>query len=316
MRLSECAGCAAKHVVHPACAASSPFRCTECAEAQCLLDNVVWFWSSSNVFRRAAFRLLGSGGSQFELSELVGGDWRLLARDDLRAVGQFWTGRYHKKVSFDYSEAWDRLCKAASGSADHSQHAMGKHDGGTHASVQQSDQEGARASTGAASAACWRTSEYSRQEKRTARPHLLQSEDDANVYVSRSRIAGWGLFARRSLKSGEQIIEYRGEQIGRALADHRERKYRLHPRHRDACYMFALSESKVIDATLLGNPARFINHCCAPNCTARVQAERIIILAKKDIPAGTELSYDYKFAGGDGDRVKCECRSNKCRTFI
>ena len=47
-----------------------------------------------------------------------------------------------------------------------------------------------------------------------------------------------------------------------------------------------------------GGLARFINHCCDPNCYTKIvtvdSAKHILIFSKRAIAAGEELSYDYK----------------------
>jgi hypothetical protein len=57
--------------------------------------------------------------------------------------------------------------------------------------------------------------------------------------------------------------------------------------------MFRLDEDRVIDATLSGGLARYINHSCNPNCVAEtVEVERdfrIIIFAKRRINRGEEV---------------------------
>lgn len=59
-------------------------------------------------------------------------------------------------------------------------------------------------------------------------------------------------------------------------------------------YMFRLDEERVVDATLCGGLARYINHSCNPNCVAEiVEVERdlrIIIFAKRRISRGEEVS--------------------------
>lgn len=58
--------------------------------------------------------------------------------------------------------------------------------------------------------------------------------------------------------------------------------------------MFRLDDNTVIDATISGGLARYINHSCEPNCVAEnVQIDRetkIIIFAKQKINKGDEVS--------------------------
>lgn len=58
-------------------------------------------------------------------------------------------------------------------------------------------------------------------------------------------------------------------------------------------YMFRLDERLVVDATLSGGLARYINHSCQPNCVAEtVEVDRnlrIIIFAKRRIARGEEV---------------------------
>lgn len=58
--------------------------------------------------------------------------------------------------------------------------------------------------------------------------------------------------------------------------------------------MFRLDEDRVVDATLSGGLARYINHSCNPNCVAEtVEVERdvrIIIFSKRRIQRGEEVS--------------------------
>lgn len=58
-------------------------------------------------------------------------------------------------------------------------------------------------------------------------------------------------------------------------------------------YMFRLDEERVVDATLCGGLARYINHSCNPNCVAEIvevdRDLRIIIFAKRRIARGEEV---------------------------
>jgi len=43
--------------------------------------------------------------------------------------------------------------------------------------------------------------------------------------------------------------------------------------------------------------------------------KRIIIVAKKEIPFGEELTYDYKLPFED-TKIKCECGASACSGFM
>ncbi len=51
------------------------------------------------------------------------------------------------------------------------------------------------------------------------------------------------------------------------------------------CYMFGIDDFQVVDATMAGNEARFINHSCEPNCYSRIITvdgkKKIMIFAKR-----------------------------------
>jgi histone-lysine N-methyltransferase SETD1 len=75
----------------------------------------------------------------------------------------------------------------------------------------------------------------------------------------------------------------------------------------------------VVDATKCGNLARFINHCCEPNCYAKVikidGQNKIVIYSKQPIGIGEEITYDYKFPIED-EKIRCLCGAKGCRKYL
>lgn len=140
------------------------------------------------------------------------------------------------------------------------------------------------------------------------------------VRFARSAIHNWGLYAEENIAANDMIIEYVGEKVRQQVADMRERRYLKSGI--GSSYLFRIDENAVIDATKRGGIARFINHSCTPNCTAKIirvdGSKRIVIYALRDINKDEELTYDYKFERewDSEDRIPCLCGSAGCKGFL
>ncbi|KAG8737652.1 histone methyltransferase set1 [Ceratobasidium sp. 414] len=134
---------------------------------------------------------------------------------------------------------------------------------------------------------------------------------------SRSPIHDWGLYAAEAIPSGDMVIEYVGEVIRQQVADKREKYYEK--TGIGSSYLFRVDDDSVVDATKKGNLGRLINHCCTPNCTAKIITingeKKIVIYAKTNIDVGDEITYDYHFPLED-QKIPCLCGSAKCRGFL
>ncbi|CAL9705937.1 unnamed protein product [Knipowitschia caucasica] len=147
--------------------------------------------------------------------------------------------------------------------------------------------------------------------------HLEKTSKEA-VGVYRSAIHGRGLFCKRNIEAGEMVIEYAGIVVRSVLTDKREKYY---DGKGIGCYMFRIDDFDVVDATMHGNAARFINHSCEPNCFSRVinveGRKHIVIFALRKIYRGEELTYDYKFPIEDASsKLNCNCGARRCRRFL
>ncbi|KAK5168258.1 uncharacterized protein LTR77_006827 [Saxophila tyrrhenica] len=161
---------------------------------------------------------------------------------------------------------------------------------------------------------------------------------------------GWGVYCDEDLIQGEFIDTYLGEIITNQEADRREQ---AGPKEKQS-YLYSLDKfvdnvedlthenCYVVDGQYIGGPTRFINHCCEPNCRQyTVSYDKnnpriydIAFFAVHNIPAGTELTFDYQ----DKDEVEedvavrqreaarrdpanagkqpCNCGARKCRGFL
>lgn len=138
----------------------------------------------------------------------------------------------------------------------------------------------------------------------TASPAL----ENPFVRFTNSRIHGTGGFARCDIPAGTRIIEYVGERIDKAEA--------LRRCEADNRYIFHIDETWDIDGNVPGNPARFINHSCAPNCETELDEGRVWIQALRDIEAGEELSFNYCYDLADYLEHPCRCGVPECVGYI
>jgi hypothetical protein len=90
------------------------------------------------------------------------------------------------------------------------------------------------------------------------------------------------------------------------------------------------SDLLVVDGEHFGGPTRFINHSCHPNLRifavslyrGDYRVYELAFFAIDEIPAGTELTFDYMDHDEDHDgvekegKVKCLCGALNCRGWL
>ncbi|WP_408242654.1 MULTISPECIES: SET domain-containing protein [Paraburkholderia] len=72
------------------------------------------------------------------------------------------------------------------------------------------------------------------------------------------------MFALQAIPAGQRILEYRGEVTSWRRASARHRRSGMHGH----TFIFGLADGRVIDGSVGGNSARWLNHSCKPNCEA------------------------------------------------
>ena len=123
-----------------------------------------------------------------------------------------------------------------------------------------------------------------------------------------SPIHGTGAFARSTIPAGTRIMEYVGEIISKAES--------LRRCEQGNHFIFALDERDDLDGNVPWNPARFLNHGCAANCEAMPDDDRIWIVARRDIAAGDELTFNYGYDLVDYGEHPCRCGAPECVGYI
>jgi uncharacterized protein len=129
-----------------------------------------------------------------------------------------------------------------------------------------------------------------------------------NLRIAPSPIHGQGGFATARITSGTRVIEYTGERITKAESCRRCEAQNW--------FIFGLDEEFDLDGNVEWNPARFLNHSCAPNCEAICEEGRVWIMALRDIQPGEEITFNYGYDLVDYQEHPCRCGAPGCAGYI
>ncbi|KAH9863440.1 hypothetical protein IAQ61_009718, partial [Plenodomus lingam] len=121
----------------------------------------------------------------------------------------------------------------------------------------------------------------------------LQRGIPRKTLLGQSTVHGFGLYAGEDIKKDDFIGEYKGEVISVQESNRRSTIYG----YQQTMYLFGLNKN----ATYMGNKLRFINNAdkkytnCSPKNLLCNQVYRIGLFASTNIPAGTELFFNYNY---------------------
>ncbi len=125
-------------------------------------------------------------------------------------------------------------------------------------------------------------------------------------YVGETNV-GKGLFAKRKINAGEEILIFEGSAVTSKQAE------RLDLEKYGKSMGNALQTGK--DRYIyLKEPGRIANHSCNPNAGIK---DDIKLVAIRDIPKGEEIRWDYSTSmDEDYWTMKCRCGEKNCRRVI
>ena len=128
-----------------------------------------------------------------------------------------------------------------------------------------------------------------------------------NVYVAESGIHGLGVFAARDFAAGEAVLVMDDSRVVDA-------RHPLRPELGEyAHHCDYLGGGRVV---LQGFPERHINSSCDPNAYARRAGGESLVVARRAIRAGEEITYDYIIDCHGGEVWQCNCGSPRCRGTV
>jgi SET domain-containing protein len=124
-----------------------------------------------------------------------------------------------------------------------------------------------------------------------------------------SPISRYGMFAKKKIKKNELILVWGGSvltkkdmaKLPKAVSDH-EYPLQVYPG-----IFFGPKRTGDIDQ------AEMVNHSCDPNAGIKGQC---VLVARRDIKPGEEITYDYETTDTEDMNFKCNCGSKICRGRI
>lgn len=128
------------------------------------------------------------------------------------------------------------------------------------------------------------------------------------IQFRNSPIHGMGGFASTDIQNGARLVEYLGRRI--------DKQESLRQCELENPYVFCINDEFDLDGNVDWNPARLLNHSCAPNAEAEICGEQIWIVALRDIRAGEEITFNYNYDLEDYREHPCVCGAPECVGFI
>ncbi|XP_057506087.1 histone-lysine N-methyltransferase SUVR3 [Actinidia eriantha] len=158
---------------------------------------------------------------------------------------------------------------------------------------------------------------------------VTQGGISVRLKIVRDKRKGWGLCADERIGRGQFVCEYTGELLTTEEARRRQQRYdQLASGGWFSCALLVVREHLPsgkacmrmnIDATVMGNVSRFINHSCDGGNLSTVIVRssgallpRLCFFASRDIQKDEELTFSYGEIRLRSKGLQCFCDSHDC----
>lgn len=126
----------------------------------------------------------------------------------------------------------------------------------------------------------------------------------ASVRVASSPVEGKGVFATEPVGRGDTVLVLDTSRVV-------NEEHPLRPEEDEQeDHLAYLAGDKVV---LLPEPERHLNHSCDPNAYLHTVDDEVMVVARRQIQAGQEVTIDYLINTHGGSSWRCRCGSDRCR---
>lgn len=131
-----------------------------------------------------------------------------------------------------------------------------------------------------------------------------QRNDDLILRQSKN---GKAVFANKSFKRGEEIVEFGGK-----LFTYEQLPA---PYHKVDDHYIQIDKDLYLGPS--GGADDFFNHSCNPNSGLRFEGRKVVLMAIKNIKKNEEITFDYSTTMDEDDwEMDCRCGVKNCRQRI